>query len=266
MDAKLVVITGKASKRVVDLKLPTVIGRSRAAGLTIAHPMVSRQHCELFEEEGLLIVRDLGSTNGTFLDGRRIDVAPLLPNAQFTIGPLTFRAAYRYAGDPALVPPPTFLDAAPEASAAAASAEEPDFMADEEAAEPVAFEERLDDGAPDPEPSPNLPPPRPASRTEPASRSEPAPHAAEPVTVPLPAADDLAAPQAGAEELLIEPEIIEAEVVEVEPAAEAADAAEQSPPPPSSPWKDSPKPAGKTPAKAAEPESAGIDSFLGGLQ
>lgn len=91
MEAKLVVVAGNASKPIVDLKLPTTIGRGRDAGLMIAHPMVSRQHCELFEEDGLLMVRDLGSTNGTFLQGKRIAAAALLPETQFTVGPLTFR-------------------------------------------------------------------------------------------------------------------------------------------------------------------------------
>jgi pSer/pThr/pTyr-binding forkhead associated (FHA) protein len=48
MEAKLVITKGKANKAEVKLKLPTTIGRSREADLTIAHPMVSRQHCQLF--------------------------------------------------------------------------------------------------------------------------------------------------------------------------------------------------------------------------
>ncbi len=50
-EAKLIVVGGKASKRDVALELPTTIGRSRQADLTVAHAMVSRQHCELFEED-----------------------------------------------------------------------------------------------------------------------------------------------------------------------------------------------------------------------
>jgi pSer/pThr/pTyr-binding forkhead associated (FHA) protein len=108
MDAELIVVGGKASKGAVSLKLPTVIGRSRQATLTVAHPMVSRRHAELFETNGLLMIRDLGSLNGTRIEGKRIKEAPLPPDAEFTIGPLTFQAKYEYKGDlsklPATVP------------------------------------------------------------------------------------------------------------------------------------------------------------------
>ncbi len=157
MEAKLIVIVGRASKPVIDLKLPTIIGRGRDAGLTIAHPMVSRRHCELFEEDGLLMVRDLGSTNGTFLQGRRIDAAPLLPEAQFTVGPLTFRTDYRYDGDPEALPPVQFSEEKPAATEAGGDVtdEEPDFLAFEEeegeeaAAPEAAASEAVGDAAPE---------------------------------------------------------------------------------------------------------------------
>jgi pSer/pThr/pTyr-binding forkhead associated (FHA) protein len=108
MDAELIVVGGKASKGSVSLKLPTVIGRSQKATLTVAHPMVSRRHAELFEKDGLLMVRDLKSLNGTRIDGHRIKEAPLPPDAEFAIGPLTFQVKYTYKGDlsklPAIVP------------------------------------------------------------------------------------------------------------------------------------------------------------------
>ena len=99
MEAKLIVVGGKASKNHVTLRLPATIGRSREAGLTIAHPMVSRQHCEIFEADGMLRIRDLGSLNGTFIGARQIIEAPLRPNDEFTVGPLTFRISYECAGD-----------------------------------------------------------------------------------------------------------------------------------------------------------------------
>ena len=99
MDAKLKVVGGKANKGTISLKLPTVIGRSRKAGLTIAHPMISRRHCELFEADGLLMIRDFDSLNGTVIAEQRIKEAALPPNAEFSIGPLTLRAEYAYEGD-----------------------------------------------------------------------------------------------------------------------------------------------------------------------
>ena len=130
MDAELIVVGGKASKRTIKLKLPMVIGRGRHARLTIAHPMVSRRHTELFERDGLLMVRDLGSLNGTLLGGQRIQEAPLPPDTEFSIGPLTFRAQYKYAGDLAKLPAP-ILDAKGAAAPASPSGdtELPDFEA-----------------------------------------------------------------------------------------------------------------------------------------
>jgi pSer/pThr/pTyr-binding forkhead associated (FHA) protein len=110
MEAKLIVVDGKASKDSVTLKLPTIIGRSRKAKLSIAHPMVSRRHCELFEADGLLMVRDLGSLNGTVVGGRRIKEAPLPPETKFTVGPLTFLTQYEYAGDLSQLPEPVLDD------------------------------------------------------------------------------------------------------------------------------------------------------------
>ncbi len=125
MEAKLIVIRGKANKGEVALNLPTTIGRSRDSDLTVAHPMVSRRHCEIFEgEDGTLRVRDLGSLNGTFVNGERVSEAELPNQAEITVGPLTFRAEY---------------------GAAAAEDEMPAF--DEvEGEEAVAFE-ALDDAA-----------------------------------------------------------------------------------------------------------------------
>jgi pSer/pThr/pTyr-binding forkhead associated (FHA) protein len=110
MDATLLVVGGKTSKKQVALKLPTVIGRSRSAGLTIAHPMISRKHCELFANDGALMVRDLDSLNGTLVGGRRVKRAALAPEAEFSVGPITFRVQYEYAGDPAKLPPPELDD------------------------------------------------------------------------------------------------------------------------------------------------------------
>jgi pSer/pThr/pTyr-binding forkhead associated (FHA) protein len=133
MDAKLIVVGGKASKGTISLKLPTLVGRSKQAGLTVAHPMISRRHAELFEASGLLMIRDLGSLNGTLIDGRRIKEAPLPPDAEFMIGPLTFQAKYEYSGDLSKLPAPVLADE-PRDDVATTEAwgESPDFELVEE--------------------------------------------------------------------------------------------------------------------------------------
>lgn len=95
MDAKLVVVSGAARAAEFKLKLPTIIGRSRAVDLPVGHPLVSRQHCELFAEGSVLKIRDLGSLNGTFVNEERIaEDTVLAPGATFSVGPLTFKAVY----------------------------------------------------------------------------------------------------------------------------------------------------------------------------
>ena len=102
MEAKLIVINGKTNKREVRLRFPMTIGRGRMCRLCIAHPMISRQHCELFESNGLVMVRDLGSLNGTFVGDKRIaeEAMPVKPGDLLTVGPVTFRAVYRAEGGP----------------------------------------------------------------------------------------------------------------------------------------------------------------------
>lgn len=98
MEAKLVVVGGKANKAEVPLKLPAILGRGRDTHLTIAHPTVSRHHCQVYELDGVLMVKDKGSLNGTYIDGERIDADRILrPGQTLTIGPLTFRAEYEVA-------------------------------------------------------------------------------------------------------------------------------------------------------------------------
>ena len=86
-----------------------MLGRSREADVTVAHPLISRRHCELSEAAGLLMLRDLVSLNGT-VGGRRISSAPLLPGAEFTIGPLSFRILYDYNRGLDSLPPIKYVD------------------------------------------------------------------------------------------------------------------------------------------------------------
>ncbi|MEL7334625.1 MAG: EAL domain-containing protein [Planctomycetota bacterium] len=54
---------------------PFVVGRRSGAALRLGHPTVSGHHASLWVENGVLIIKDMGSTNGTFVNGVRVDQA-----------------------------------------------------------------------------------------------------------------------------------------------------------------------------------------------
>lgn len=54
---------------------PLVIGRGRDVQLVLSDPEVSRRHARLETQNGTVFLRDLGSSNGTFLNGRRLTSA-----------------------------------------------------------------------------------------------------------------------------------------------------------------------------------------------
>jgi hypothetical protein len=69
----------------------TVVGRRPEADLVVLNSSVSRDHAELHRSEAGWQVRDLGSRNGTVLDGRRVQGrATLLDRSQLRFGEVTF--------------------------------------------------------------------------------------------------------------------------------------------------------------------------------
>ncbi|MBS2021073.1 MAG: FHA domain-containing protein [Deltaproteobacteria bacterium] len=63
-----------------------VVGRKRPADLAVNDQRVSSRHCEFAAEDGLLVVRDLESINGTFVNERRIHEARLVDGDLVRIG------------------------------------------------------------------------------------------------------------------------------------------------------------------------------------
>ena len=96
--ARLFVIRGAATTDCVTIPLPCLIGRSREADLFVDSLLVSRCHCRLNLVDGKVILVDLGSRNGTMVNGQYIskNVAVELNNqGTFSIGPLTFQLEFQ---------------------------------------------------------------------------------------------------------------------------------------------------------------------------
>lgn len=66
------------------------IGRRPESDLRVPTPDVSRRHCELVIEDDTLIVHDVGSSNGTYVNGRPIEEVELKPGDKLRVGPATF--------------------------------------------------------------------------------------------------------------------------------------------------------------------------------
>lgn len=64
-------------QRIALEPLPFRIGRGGESHFIIYSRQVSKLHSEVFRSDGRLSIRDLGSTNGTFINGQRVDEAPL---------------------------------------------------------------------------------------------------------------------------------------------------------------------------------------------
>lgn len=95
MEAKLLVVGGEVKTKEVRLRLPSIIGRGRGSNIVLPHPLVSRKHCELALVGDKIVVRDLGSLNGTYVNNERIaDEMTIEPGQLLTIGSVTFRVIY----------------------------------------------------------------------------------------------------------------------------------------------------------------------------
>jgi pSer/pThr/pTyr-binding forkhead associated (FHA) protein len=62
------------------------VGRATRADFIVDAPLVSRLHCRLESAADVLEVIDLSSTNGTFVNGRRVTRAPLQAGDRLRVG------------------------------------------------------------------------------------------------------------------------------------------------------------------------------------
>ena len=68
-----------------------LVGRQVNCDLRIEHKTISKLHCVLVKTDGLLLIRDLGSTNGCRVNGQRIKRAALLPNDVLSIAGFKYK-------------------------------------------------------------------------------------------------------------------------------------------------------------------------------
>lgn len=85
--AKLVVHTESLKGLSHELKVErTTIGRVEDNTFQIADPSVSSHHCEILLKGSDVVVKDLNSTNGSFINGERISEATLKPGQTLRLG------------------------------------------------------------------------------------------------------------------------------------------------------------------------------------
>jgi predicted component of type VI protein secretion system len=95
MNYVLQVVRGRSTT--TTLKLAdgvTSVGRHDDCLIRIKSSQVSRRHCEFYEDNGRLMIRDLGSSNGTFVNGKRVLGQQILKAGdELTVGGVTLRVA-----------------------------------------------------------------------------------------------------------------------------------------------------------------------------
>ncbi|MDR3638298.1 MAG: FHA domain-containing protein [Isosphaeraceae bacterium] len=69
----------------------TVVGRREFCDIVINDASLSKRHCVLVKTDGLIVIRDLASTNGTKVKGQRIRWAALLPDDRIAFGSYKLR-------------------------------------------------------------------------------------------------------------------------------------------------------------------------------
>ena len=90
--AKLVVLSAGMTGRTQELKVDkTTIGRIEDNAFQIAEPSVSSHHCEVLLRGSEVVVRDLNSTNGTFINGEKVTERVIKPGQILRLGQVELR-------------------------------------------------------------------------------------------------------------------------------------------------------------------------------
>jgi predicted component of type VI protein secretion system len=148
MNYVLQVVRGRSTS--TTLKLTdnvTSLGRHDDCVIRIKSAQVSRRHCELYEVGDQLMLRDLGSSNGTYVNGKRVSGEQALKHGdEVTVGAVTLRVSKL--GKPVSSLPASPASKPKAGDTAIVDAVEVEVSAD---AEEEEFEMEFDDGEAPPE-------------------------------------------------------------------------------------------------------------------
>ena len=86
-------LTSADNSQTYELKMgaPMIVGRAPTSDIPVFDPTISRRHAELLTEDKGVQVRDLGSSNGTFLNGARVDSCLVTVGDTVTFGKVPFK-------------------------------------------------------------------------------------------------------------------------------------------------------------------------------
>lgn len=105
MTVTLITFTKKGDQKTFNLTKPkVVIGRKTDADLRIPLADISRSHCEFMTQNGSVSVRDLDSSNGTYVNGEQVSEKALAAGDIIRLGPVTFTV--QIDGKPEKIEPP----------------------------------------------------------------------------------------------------------------------------------------------------------------
>ena len=121
MQVVLIRVTESGQQQPVPLnREKTIIGRMDDCHIRIPIAGVSRKHCEIVVEDGSIVINDLGSSNGTYVNQDRVESIPVSAGDLLSVGGLVFVVSVN--GEPGDIDPEImYEDGLPDESQASAA-------------------------------------------------------------------------------------------------------------------------------------------------